>query len=278
MSDINYLNVFKSSYKFDEKVIEKILEKYKIFIPIVFREKAKNRILVQIDENYRVKSFKRVKYRNEGYFFSGKLFFRESVLNLSALQLKNKNLSLVDKMFDIAEHAVPVPAVKNKKVSFVKKAIFLDRDGVLIEDTGYPKPSDVKFIEEAIELLKIAKKNGFLLLVVSNQAGIGKGILREEEVLEVNRKIYEFYRGEGIIIDDFYYCPYHRDAKFRKYRRDSLLRKPEAGMILKASQEHGVSISDSFMIGDKESDRIRLPYLKFFKFKEELPVIKQNLF
>jgi histidinol phosphatase-like enzyme len=85
--------------------------------------------------------------------------------------------------------------------------------------------------------------------------------------MEFERTIEEEMKKYGARIDRFYYCPYHPDGVIEKYRKDSIFRKPEPGMILKAANDMNISISKSVMVGDKESDRIKLPQLKSYVIK-----------
>ena len=149
---------------------------------------------------------------------------------------------------------------KNKKIN---KALFLDRDGILMEDLGYVGSADrVKIKKEFIEIVKYAKEKGFITIVVTNQAGVSYGYYGEEDVKKVHKYIYEEYKKCGALIDDFYYCPYHIKSENKKYNIISMMRKPESGMHLLASKKYNIDLSASFMIGDRDTDIIKIPYLK----------------
>ncbi|WP_432631917.1 D-glycero-alpha-D-manno-heptose-1,7-bisphosphate 7-phosphatase [Brachyspira sp.] len=149
---------------------------------------------------------------------------------------------------------------ENKKIN---KALFLDRDGVLMEDLGYVGSVDrVKIKKEFVDIVKYAKEKGFITIVATNQAGVSYGYYGEAEVQKVHKYIYEEYKKCGALIDDFYYCPYHIKSENKKYNIISILRKPEAGMHLLAAKKYNIDLSASFMIGDRDTDIIKIPYLK----------------
>ena len=149
---------------------------------------------------------------------------------------------------------------QNKKIN---KALFLDRDGILMEDLGYVGSIDrVKIKKEFVDIVKYAKEKCFITIVATNQAGVSYGYYGEEEVQKVHKYIYEEYKKYGASIDDFYYCPYHIKSENKKYNIISAMRKPEAGMHLLAAKKYNIDLSESFMIGDRDTDIIKIPYLK----------------
>ncbi|MDG5816940.1 HAD family hydrolase [Chitinispirillales bacterium ANBcel5] len=150
----------------------------------------------------------------------------------------------------------------------MNKALFLDRDGVINLDCGYPhKPEHIRFRDGIFELCKKALQHNYLIIVVTNQAGIARGYFKESDVEGLHEWMKLQFRSRGVIITDFYYCPYHPSATLQSYRKDSTFRKPGPGMILQAACEHNIDIERSIMIGDKESDRIKLPNLKSYILK-----------
>ena len=160
-----------------------------------------------------------------------------------------------------------------------KPAVFLDRDGTIIEDIGYIRnPSDVKLLDGAIEGLKMLSANGFALIVVSNQSGLARGIITERQFQAVHNKFIDSLKKQNISLDDCLYCPYHKDGIIKKYRCDSPDRKPSPGMIIKAANRHNISLKDSFMIGDKDDD-IRagqLAGVKTIKIGESIKIGKSS--
>lgn len=134
-----------------------------------------------------------------------------------------------------------------------KRAIFLDRDGTLNEDPGYlGNPEQVVLLPTVGEALNILKnKLKFLLIVVSNQSGVARGFISEEDVKNVNRKINELLAAYNVNIDEFYYCTTHPEFNTED---ECLCRKPSPQMILDASKKFNIDISKSYLIGDNVSD------------------------
>jgi D-glycero-D-manno-heptose 1,7-bisphosphate phosphatase len=148
------------------------------------------------------------------------------------------------------------------------KALFIDRDGVVNEDSAYPHtPQQIVFKDGIFDLCRLAREKGYLIVVVTNQAGVAKGYFKEEDVVGLHRWMQDRFRGQGIDIAGFYFCPFHKNAVVEKYRADSDLRKPRPGMVLQAARDLDIDISKSLMVGDKESDRIELPALKSIVIK-----------
>ncbi len=144
-----------------------------------------------------------------------------------------------------------------------RKALFLDRDGIINEDTGYPhKPEHIQFKDGIFEFCKKAIDKGYILVVVTNQAGVAKCIFTEKDVQFLHKWMDNKFTEQGIALAGFYYCPYHSDATVSRYKKDSDLRKPKPGMILQAVKDLNIDITQSKMIGDKQSDRIELEGLQ----------------
>jgi D,D-heptose 1,7-bisphosphate phosphatase len=131
-------------------------------------------------------------------------------------------------------------------------AVFLDRDGTINFDYGYIKdPKLVKLFPFVPEGIKLLKNIGFKVIVISNQAGIAYGIMTHDDVKNVNDKINEILLGFDTNIDAFYYCPFHPEYNSTE---EALCRKPSPHMIVKASKEHQLDLSKSYMVGDKSTD------------------------
>ena len=141
--------------------------------------------------------------------------------------------------------------------------LFLDRDGIIIEDTGYPKnPETLLFKEEIVPVIKGAKARGLTIMVVSNQSGLARGYLDHQDVEACWGKIQEKLKARGTSIDHHTYCPHHPQGIREEYRRISPARKPSPGMILTAFAHAPLDLGKSLMVGDRESDRIHLGGLK----------------
>ncbi|MFC2020409.1 D-glycero-alpha-D-manno-heptose-1,7-bisphosphate 7-phosphatase [Chloroflexota bacterium] len=135
------------------------------------------------------------------------------------------------------------------------RAVFLDRDGTIIEDTGYIGKIDrVKFLSGAGKAIKLLNENGFKVIIITNQAGVARGYFSEEAVKEINCYIQESLAQEGALIDKFYYCPHHLEGVVEEYRKDCYYRKPNPGMIEEASRQFDINLTESFVVGDRLSD------------------------
>ncbi|HOQ04782.1 MAG TPA: HAD-IIIA family hydrolase [Anaerohalosphaeraceae bacterium] len=135
------------------------------------------------------------------------------------------------------------------------KAVFLDRDKTLIEDPGYINhPSQVRLLPGVAQALIQLKKMGYLLVVVSNQSGVARGLVTEEALQQIHHQLKKLLADEGAYLDAIYYCPFHPEGVIPKYRCESDLRKPNPGMLLKAAQDLSIDLSRSWMIGDSFRD------------------------
>jgi D-glycero-D-manno-heptose 1,7-bisphosphate phosphatase len=136
-----------------------------------------------------------------------------------------------------------------------RRALFLDRDGVINHDSGYTSSAEnFRFIEGIFDLCRAATRLDYLLIVVSNQAGIGRGYYSEQDFLTLTGWMRERFEAEGAPVTDVFYCPYHPEYGVGRYKKDSLYRKPNPGMLLRAAKKHGLDLARSIMIGDKDSD------------------------
>lgn len=136
-----------------------------------------------------------------------------------------------------------------------RPAAFLDRDGVLNEDTGYVHRADqVRWIDGALETVRWLNDSGYLVFVVTNQAGIARGLYSEADVDGLHGWMRGELRSRAAHVDCFEYCPYHPEGTVKCYRRVSDLRKPGPGMIRKLLAEWPVETTQSFLVGDRETD------------------------
>lgn len=134
-------------------------------------------------------------------------------------------------------------------------AAFLDRDGTIIEDTGYlGDPEGIQFVAGAIEALRRLQVAGYRLIVVTNQAGVARGLITEADVRKVNDRLVLLLGQAGVRLDGIYYCPHHPEYGSPAYRRDCECRKPKPGMIRQSIQDFGLDASRSVVIGDHISD------------------------
>ena len=153
-------------------------------------------------------------------------------------------------LLDAADASRPTPQPSGDVA-----AAFLDRDGTIIEDPGYLRdPEKIQFIPGAIDALRALQQRGYRLVLVTNQAGVARGLLRETDVHRVNDRLTRLLSEAGVHLDGIYYCPHHPDYGAPEYRRECDCRKPKPGMILRAVRELGLNPSRSVVIGDHVTD------------------------
>lgn len=136
-----------------------------------------------------------------------------------------------------------------------RPAAFLDRDGVINVDTGYPhRPEDLVLTPTAAEGIRLLNEAGWWTIVVTNQSGVARGLFGLADVDRFHAAIVERLADAGARIDAFYVCPYLADAPVAAFRVDHEDRKPRPGMLLRAMRDRPVARAGSVMIGDKPSD------------------------
>ena len=149
----------------------------------------------------------------------------------------------------------PVPFLNIAESFMKRKAIFLDRDGTIIADRGFVhKKEELELLPGAAEAIKLANKQGFLVVVVTNQSGIARGYFTEGQMKAFNAHLAWTLKTQGARIDAFYYCPHHPEAPIKAYRKDCPCRKPQSGLILKAAEELNIDLAKSYMVGDSPRD------------------------
>lgn len=135
------------------------------------------------------------------------------------------------------------------------KAIFIDRDGTLIEEVGYLKMlEDLRFTPRAVNALELFHQRGFINIVITNQSAIARGILSPKELNKIHQKMKLLAKEEGGIIDDIFYCPHFAEGRIAPYNVECECRKPKPGMILQAAQKHRLDLQECIVVGDKVSD------------------------
>lgn len=137
----------------------------------------------------------------------------------------------------------------------MRKAVFLDRDGIINVDGHYVhKIEDFQFVDGIFNFCRTAKEKGYLLIIFTNQSGIARGYYSEEDFLNLTDWMCQQFQDEGAPIDRVYYCPFHPEKGIGKYKTESYDRKPNPGMIFKARDEFDIDLSASIVLGDKDSD------------------------
>jgi D-glycero-D-manno-heptose 1,7-bisphosphate phosphatase len=129
----------------------------------------------------------------------------------------------------------------------LRPAVFLDRDGTLIEDVGFlGDPNGVELLPTVCDALRLLAAHNYATIVISNQSGIARGLLDDAQVRSVNAEIVRRLDGDALAIDGWYWCPHFGDG--------CECRKPEPGLLHRAVREHGLTLAGAAMIGDRGSD------------------------
>jgi D-glycero-D-manno-heptose 1,7-bisphosphate phosphatase len=133
-----------------------------------------------------------------------------------------------------------------------KPALFLDRDGIINEDSAYlSKYEDLKWMPGIVELIKWANDHDFLVFVVSNQSGVARGYFSSSDVELLHGQMDQYLKDQGAHVTAWQFCTHHKVEGLESY-----LRKPAAGMVLELMEQYPIQLTKSFFLGDKVSDRI----------------------
>jgi D-glycero-D-manno-heptose 1,7-bisphosphate phosphatase len=137
----------------------------------------------------------------------------------------------------------------------VRPAVFLDRDGTLIEERGYlDRVELIAPFPDAASALARLRDAGFALVLVTNQAGVARGYFDEAFVQRAHEHLAALLARDGIALDGYYYCPHHPDGTVERYRRVCRCRKPGPGMVEQAARDLDLDVARSFVVGDKWLD------------------------
>lgn len=165
------------------------------------------------------------------------------------------------------------------------KIAFLDRDGVINSkkiNGGYiGNILDFKWIPGAKKAIKFIKSKGFKIVIVTNQSGVARGYFSIKDIYKLHRYLKNELIKFGTSVDKIFFCPYHKDGIVKKYKKNSIMRKPSIGMFLKASKVWSIDKKKSFMIGDQQTDMefARKSKIKGYLFdkKNLYDFVKENL-
>lgn len=136
-----------------------------------------------------------------------------------------------------------------------RAAVFLDRDGVLIADHGYVhRAADVHWLPGVFDALRLFVSAGYLLVVVTNQSGIARGLYTEAAFEQLMQFMRRSLAARGLALAGVYHCPHHPAGRVAGYVRHCDCRKPAAGMLLRARDDLALDMEESLMIGDRPSD------------------------
>lgn len=137
----------------------------------------------------------------------------------------------------------------------MNKAVFLDRDGTIVEDVGYlNSPEQLQFIPGSIEAIKMLNEAGYKVVVITNQAGVARGLITENMLQTIDKTLHKWILNNGAHLDGVYYCPHHPEHGVYPYKQVCECRKPHPGLIKRAHRDLKIDLAQSYMVGDKASD------------------------
>ena len=137
----------------------------------------------------------------------------------------------------------------------MNKAIFIDRDGTLIQEGGYLRMlEDLRFTPRAAEALRTFHSLGYLNVVITNQSAVARGLLSPKAVNKIHQRLKLMARDEDAVIHDVFYCPHFPEGRVAPYNVECDCRKPKPGMLFHAAEKHRIDLQQSILIGDKISD------------------------
>jgi D-glycero-D-manno-heptose 1,7-bisphosphate phosphatase len=136
-----------------------------------------------------------------------------------------------------------------------RPAVFLDRDGTLIEEAGYlDRLERLVFYPYSVDAVRLLNRANLAVVIITNQAGVARGIFREAFVAEAHRHVTMKLQAGGARVEGFYYCPHHPEASIEAYRKSCECRKPKPGMLRQAADDLKLDLARSFVIGDRWHD------------------------
>ena len=137
----------------------------------------------------------------------------------------------------------------------MKPAVFLDRDGTINVDVGYlSHPDQLTLLPHAIKGLRLLSDNDLLLVIVTNQSGVARGLIPPERLPVIEKAFLDIMHDNDISIAGYYACPHYPEAKLPEYRCECECRKPAPGLLLQAARELNIDVQRSYVVGDKASD------------------------
>jgi len=136
-----------------------------------------------------------------------------------------------------------------------RPGLFLDRDGTINVEVDYlSNPDDLQLIPGAAAAIRRARDAGFVVIVVTNQSGIARGILTPLDLAAIHARLDNMLAAEGAEVDDYFACPHHPEIGSETYRKTCDCRKPSPGMLIEAAEKHDLDLSRSAIVGDSMRD------------------------
>ncbi len=252
-----------------EKFIKKKLKNNLMRIALISKKFTKNKNKLG---NLSIKNNNIIIKNGSPYMNAGVYYCNKKLLNI----IENKKMSLENEIIPklINKNKITGQIIKNKffldigtpyyfkksskilKNLFRKPAVFFDRDNTIIKDDGYTyKIKDLNFIKNSMKAIKFLIQKNYYIFLVTNQAGIAKGLFKEENFFKFQEAMKLRMKKNKIYFHDIEYCPYHPKAIIKKYKKKTQLRKPGNMMIKNLEKKWMINKSKSFMIGDSLSDK-----------------------
>ena len=227
---------------------------------------------------------------NGGIYYFSKKIFKYLIKGPSSLEndilpkmIKKKLIKgkiYRDFFVDIGSPKYLKQTKKKLIINLKKPAVFLDRDGVINYDYGYVhKLKNFKFRKGVVKGLKYLIKKNFYIFIITNQAGIAKVKFKENDFFNLHKYLKQYLSKKNIYFDDVQYCPFHPDAKIKKFKKNSNLRKPGNRMIKNIFEKFLINKKKCFMIGDKISDEqcAKKSNLKYFYAEKNFELQIKNI-
>jgi len=243
---------------------------------------------IKLNNNNEIRFTKnKSKLSNGGIYLFKKEIFRyvknqkQSLENEILFKLINKKkikgILFTERLIDIGSYK-KLNLLQKQSELLKNKAFFLDRDGVINKDDGYIlKFSQFKILPGVKQAIHLLNKEKFIVIILTNQAAIGKGLITEKELKKIHSKMINKIKNyKNTVINDIFYAPYYKKSKIIKYRKNFKDRKPNIGMFTKAINKWNIDPKKSYFIGDKNTDKkaSNQAYVKFY-YKKNISLYKQ---
>lgn len=243
---------------------------------------------IKLNNNNEIRFTKnKSKLSNGGIYLFKKEIFRyvknqkQSLENEILFKLINKKkikgILFTERLIDIGSYK-KLNLLQKQSELLKNKAFFLDRDGVINKDDGYVlKFSQFKILPGVKQAIHLLNKEKFIVIILTNQAAIGKGLITEKELKKIHSKMINKIKNyKNTVINDIFYAPYYKNSKIIKYRKNFKDRKPNIGMFTKAINKWNIDSKKSYFIGDKNTDKeaSNQALVKFY-YKKKISLYKQ---
>lgn len=166
----------------------------------------------------------------------------------------------------------------------MNKAVFLDKDGTVIEEANYLSHyKDLKLLPHSAEAIRMLNEAGYKVIVISNQAGVARGYCGEDMLQAIDKTLQKELLNRGAFVNAIYYCPHHPEHGCYPYRQVCTCRKPHTGLVEQAAKEYNIDLKSSYFVGDHANDvktghnaGTKAVFVMTGHGKEELEEVNQN--